>query len=504
VEARPAYLPSRRLEISPHRVGPWVAWGACVGAAASLGLITASHAGWDRAVFALALAGNVVVLASRWPRAAAMLTVLFLPFLGLLRRLLIADAGWSTYDPLLLVGPTVGIFLFVRLYLLEGRPLARERLEKLVLGLLALVLLESFNPQGGSLLAGLGGVLFLGAPLLWFFIGRELMDRHAVLLLLRAVVVLALLVGAYGLWQTQVGLPSWDAAWVQVNGYGSLNVGGVTRAFGTLSNASEYALLVGAGLVFAVAMALHRRTLLILTTPLFAVALFLASGRTVLVLTIFALLVLIGLRSGSERRAAVVVILGIALAVVGLQAFGSKLDKSPSQSNDPLVSHQLGGLTDPLNPQQSTLLLHWQNVVAGMRGSVSHPLGIGTAASNIAAKKIGGSEQGKGTEVDISNAFVSLGLIGGLMLVLVVALTLRRAILRYLRERDPEVLAVIGLLVVMLGQWLNGGNYAMAPLTWLMAGWVVGQSPDAVPAPEIAPQPTQPAPARSHGGLVGN
>lgn len=503
MEARPAYLPSPRLEIFSRRAGPWVAWGACVGAAASLGLITASRAGWDRTVFALALAGNFVVLASRWPRAAAMLTVLFLPFLGLLRRLLIADAGWSDYDPLILVGPAVAIFLFVRVYLLEGRPLARERLEKLVLALLALVLLESLNPQGGSVVAGLGGVLFLGAPLLWFFIGRELMDRQAVLFLLRAVVVLALLVGAYGLWQTQVGLPSWDAAWVQVNGYAALNVGGVTRAFGTLSNASEYALLLGAGLVFVVAMALHRRTLLILTTPLFAVALFLASGRTVLVLTIFALLVLIGLRSGSERRAAVVVILGIALAVMALQAFGSKLDKSPSQSNDPLVSHQLGGLTDPLNPQQSTLLLHWQIVVAGMRESISHPLGIGTAATNIAAPKIGGA-QGKGTEVDISNAFVSLGLIGGLMLVLVVALTLRRAILRYLRERDPEVLAVIGLLIVMLGQWLNGGNYAMAPLTWLMAGWVVGQSPDAAPAPKIAPQPTQPAPAASHGGLVGN
>jgi hypothetical protein len=32
-------------------------------------------------------------------------------------------------------------------------------------------------------------------------------------------------------------------------------------------------------------------------------------------------------------------------------------------------------------------------------------------------------------------------------------------------------LAVATLLVATVGQWLQGGHYAVAPLTWLLLGW---------------------------------
>jgi hypothetical protein len=40
------------------------------------------------------------------------------------------------------------------------------------------------------------------------------------------------------------------------------------------------------------------------------------------------------------------------------------------------------------------------------------------------------------------------------------------------RRRDTLALAALGLLVVMLFQWLNGDLYSVAWLVWLSLGWV--------------------------------
>src|SRR4051794_12519738 len=157
-----------------------------------------------RATLAGAIGVNLIVLGMRWPRAAAVATLLFVPFLALIRRLLISDTGWVANDPLLLVGPIVAIFLLYRLYILEDRGFDRDLLARLVLLLLGFVVIEAFNPTGaGGLIASLGGLIFLGVPLLWFFIGRQVGDR-TISVLLYAVLIVAILVAAYGLFQTEL------------------------------------------------------------------------------------------------------------------------------------------------------------------------------------------------------------------------------------------------------------------------------------------------------------
>jgi hypothetical protein len=37
------------------------------------------------------------------------------------------------------------------------------------------------------------------------------------------------------------------------------------------------------------------------------------------------------------------------------------------------------------------------------------------------------------------------------------------------------MLAIAGVLIVTFGQWLNGGQYAVAPLLWLLIGRVSRQ-----------------------------
>ncbi len=184
-----------------------LAWGG-IAVALLLGALAANHPSSYRLVLAVALAVNLLIVATRWPGAAAVLTLAYLPLLALVRRLLIADAGWTQYDPLLLVAPLVALFLVARLFVLERREPARDGISKLVWALLALTVLQSFNPMLGSIVAGAGGFMFLGVPLLWFFIGRELADRRVVLSILYGVVAVAVAIGAYGLWQTEVGLPS--------------------------------------------------------------------------------------------------------------------------------------------------------------------------------------------------------------------------------------------------------------------------------------------------------
>ncbi len=117
----------------------------------------------------------------------------------------------------------VVLFLLYRLYVVEGCR-GHDRLFKFVVALLVLTVVEVFNPFAtGGLVAAAVGLLFVGVPLLWFFAGRQLGDRRSVTVLLYGTIVVAVLVGIYGLLQTQYGtIASWDQAWLDVNGYSAL------------------------------------------------------------------------------------------------------------------------------------------------------------------------------------------------------------------------------------------------------------------------------------------
>jgi hypothetical protein len=201
------------------------------------------------------------------------------------------------------------------------------------------------------------------------------------------------------------------------------------------------------------------------------VALFLDSSRGAVVLAFFALLLVAGMRTGSGRLTCAIVALGVGGMLAVNHAIGASLTTSAKHSGNALLAHQLGGLTDPLNPDQSTLILHEQIVVNGMLDSFSHPLGLGTGATSLAAGRGSASVHSGSTEIDASNAFVSLGIVGGFLFLAIIGVTFRRVGALCLRNRDRATLALMGVLVVSLGQWLNGGYYAISPLLWLLVGW---------------------------------
>jgi hypothetical protein len=436
-----------------------------------------------RGLLATALTINFIVVAVKWPKAAVFGVLLYLPFMALIRRLLISEAGWTGNDPLLLVGPLVAVFLVYRLFLVEKRQLAPDRLSKLVVLLLIVALLGALNPIGsGGLLGGLGGLMFLGVPLLWFFIGRELPDERMVSVIMTAAVVMAVVIGAYGLYQTEYGsMPRWDLDWFHITGYGAVvadkTAGGTLlfRPWGTLSSGSEYVAILGIGWAIAFAMVLHRRYLYAVALPFFGVAIVSSGGRSVLALSLLTAVVMLALRTRNAVVATIVVVLGIGATYGTAIAFGGRLDRAANLSGDTGAKRQTGGLLNPLDPNKSSFLGHWDNAINAVKDGFTNPAGNGTGATNLGGR-LGGSG-GVETDIDIGDAFVSWGLFGGVLFLVIIFMSFRTVFRRYLRgPPDPLVFATAGVLIVSFGQWLQGGHYAASAFLWFFLGWAARPS----------------------------
>jgi hypothetical protein len=426
-----------------------------------------------------------VVLAMQWPRTAVLTTLALLPFLAVLRRLLLEFTPWKSTDPLLLLAPAVVVLVLGRLYVLEGRELARGRIGKLVLFLVLLSFLQALNPRGGGVSAGAAALLFTAVPLCWFFVGRELGTPRLLQALYAWIVVSATAIGVYGLIQTWSGLPSWDQMWVKQTGYAALNVGNVIRAFGTFSSAAEYASFLGIGIVVSVAFALAGRPYLLPALPLLAVAVFYESSRSILVTTVFATLAIVAARTGSLRRAALTLALCLGAVALAFVYWRGALQQTALTSRDPLVSHQLSGLANPFNQNTSTLPSHLGLLENGFKKGVLDPFGQGIASTTLAGNQLGSGSTS--TEIDVSNVFVGYGTFGGFAYVAVVLLALRYALQQAVERRDAVSLAALGMLIAVFGQWLNGGYYAVSPLIWFTIGFLVAAQLDRSKGPPAEP-----------------
>jgi hypothetical protein len=446
--------------------------------AGAIAWVTISEPKGLRALLALGLVLNVVILGLKWPRVAAVVALLYLPFMALIRRLLIHEAGWTSFDPLLLVGPIAAAFLLYRTVIWPRKPLPQDLVYRLALGLLVIATIYAFNPLNPSFTAGVTGLLFVAPPLMWFLVGREVADRALIRTLLLCLIPVAALIGAYGWAQSSGNVPSWDDAWLRIAGYTALTVDNKLRAFGTLSSSLEYAQLLGIATITAVAFALHRRPYLLLAVPILAGPLWLSGVRGGVLYAVVALIVVVALRVAARARhpaatGAILAVLGMVIVIGGMVVAKGALISAANSTGNPLIVRQVEGLTDPFNKKKSTGGDHINLMWGGIKSGFAHPIGHGTGSINASAQKFGGqgTEQ-EGTEVDISEAFVGFGVVGGLMFLIIVIATLRAAFHRYFVTRDAVTLAIAGLLIVTIGQWLNGGLYAVASITWFLIGWV--------------------------------
>lgn len=423
--------------------------------------------------FRLALAGCLLLVTlGIWalrPTALLYLLVVWTVVLGGVRRLVSYEVGFSAgSDPLLLVAP-FAVVLLAGEALWAGASRRRTRLSQGVLVLAVLIGLGALNPLQGSPKAGVASLIFF-VPVAAFWAGRRLDDAT----LRRVLTLAALLVipaALYGLAQLVYGFPRWDAEWINVQGYAALNVGGVIRQFSSFSSASEYAALLAIGVVLWAWLRPGGapRILGFLVLPLLLVSLFYESARGI----IFAIVATVGLLLAAGRRvrlpvAAVFAAGMLVLLPVVVSPFVPVTDPRATGVGA-LVSHQVSGLSDPTG-SRSTLPGHVRLVLSGLTSAFTNPVGRGISTVTIAGSKFGG--QGGSTEADPSNVAIALGLPGLLVYLLIVWQGFTGAYRLAVMRRSALAFAVLGLLSVTFAQWLNGGQYAVAYLPWLVLGWV--------------------------------
>ncbi|MBJ7354224.1 MAG: hypothetical protein JHC98_05310 [Thermoleophilaceae bacterium] len=455
-----------------QRDAAWAALFATLAAGASAVVITGGTNA-VRGLLAIGVAALLLAMIDRDPVKGVLATFAFLTMLGLTRRLLIPAVGWTSNDPLVLVGPAIAATLVVRQFVVERRALAPDQLSGLVCAVFALVVLEAFNPRNSSIVVGLAGIIFLGAPMLWFFVAREQLRADAVAKLLWLVLGAATCVAAYGLVQAWSGLPSWDAQWLNLVQYNTVsNNSGMVATFGSFASSAEFSVYVGAGVVVAVGMALSGRPIALAPLLVLLPALFQSSNRTAVVLTIAAIGTMAVLRSVPARAIPVALAMILVATVFVAPAFSALFQAGARSTSNERLSYQLSGFGQPIDGERSTVALHWSMFTDGIRRGISDPFGAGSGSSGRASALFGGegSSRAASTEVDISNAFVALGLVGGLLYLALIFTAFRDAARNFVRRRDGPSLVIIGLLMATAGGWLSGGHYATAPLVWLILG----------------------------------
>jgi hypothetical protein len=396
-------------------------------------------------------------------------TLVFLSVLGDYRRYAGYFEGYPVSDPLLLVAPA-GALVLLGQALLRGRTAPGTLVSWLVLALTVLMLIEMFNPAQGGLQIGLAGALFYLAPLLWFWVARVFASvafARQFTWVIVAVGTAAMLLGFY---QTCLGLLPFEQQWVEQIGYEALHISDeIVRAIGFFNSSAEYQryLVVAAVTVFAMWVTVRSRLIVLL--PLFLVAVFLSAARGPVIMVLLAMVIVWSISTRNVAawlpRLTIATVIG---ATVLIAVLGALQTSTLGARVAPLVERQVGGLLDPGNEEKSTATGHLQMFTGGIVTGLSSPAGLGLGATTEAAHKYGAHNLN--AEIDLANVMISVGVLGGVLYLALVAAVLVKAVKWWRLERPPYALAIVGSLVGALGGWLIGGEYSVAALLWFQVG----------------------------------
>jgi hypothetical protein len=446
-----------------------------VGIAVLVCCLVAARLLTEPTVIRLGIAGVAVVLviglSTRAPVVLLGSVVVWFTTFGSLRRILNTIAPIPHSDPLLLVGPLAIAVLFVAAAR-RGAFDNRSWLASAVLALNVLTIVGALNPLQGGLATGFGGLFFVLVPMMAFWIGRGLFDDHAVGAVLKLFAVLSIPAALYGLLQTFSGFPPWDSAWIAAHrtDYGAITVHDVPRAFASFSGGSEYATFLAIGLVVWAAFGLTPvlAPVAIGAIGMLAFAVFWEGSRGIVVTGLIALAMMVGARAGVRLKWSLM--LSAVLIVLLPSAVGYIVGAGYSGTDSPLINRQVQGLQNPTDSGESTLDSHVNLLTDGLRSAITEPVGRGTGAITLAGVKYGGVNAS--TEADPSNAAVAWGIPGLIAYVIIFATGLWRGYRLAFMRRDWLAAAALAIVILTASQWLNGGQYAVAFLPWLLLGWI--------------------------------
>jgi hypothetical protein len=230
----------------------------------------------------------------------------------------------------------------------------------------------------------------------------------------------------------------------------------------------EYALFVCAGVVIAWSQFLRKDARALLALIVLIPALFLTGGRGPIVLTLLACCVMWAIQSPKRSVWFPRLVTALAFGIIGVGWSLNNADSSGfGKGAEGILNHQKQGLLDPSN---STASKHADLVSGGIMAGIKQPIGYGLGITTSAAGKFGG--EGMSSEMDISNLFISLGIVGGVLYALVMYRVFKDCARLWRITRDPHYQVFIGLFVTLFGQWLNGNLYALCFFVWYLIGYI--------------------------------
>ncbi|WP_397545987.1 hypothetical protein ABUL39_07640 [Rhodothermus marinus] len=427
--------------------------------------------GHGRLALTLMLLELFVAMATFNVRVAILAVFAYLIVLGDLRRLLIPLFGWSGTDPLLVVGSAFALVV------VAGALVNREirfdtKLAKWTLVLMAIMVLQIFNPKQGGLMVGLAGAMFLIVPICWFWVGRTYATPAFLRTLLYGLVLpMALVAAAYGTYQVFFGYLPHQQRWLEMNWYAGLGDPNNPAPISLFASNTEYGKFISIGAVLAWAAFLKGNRSAGLLVPPLLVAVALTGSRGPL---FFSLAAMVALWAVLSRSTTAWVLRGALAAVLAAVGLVWSLTQATQLGLDPHVQKRLERQAQEFiharkgEVEYSSAETHFMMMVRGYLYPLKEPLGLGIGAVTKAAGKFGGRSYN--TETHLGNSWVALGLPGGILYHLIIGLLLLTALRYWIRTRSLTALAMLGILGVTMANLLNGEAYAVGPLTALCAG----------------------------------
>jgi hypothetical protein len=415
--------------------------------------------------------------------------MLFEPLRGVIRRAQYLFVDYSNSDPIHLLTPIVTLLAFMVLLKNQRLGIFRQsRLAPAVTLLLLIYFVQIFNPLQGGLFIGFSGALFMLLPVLWFYFGQAVKSDF-LKSALRLMVVMGLITSLYGVYQLVFGLTGFDQFWLEHSEYNEwVRVGSVVRPMATYANAEEWSRYLDIAALGALGLAVmakryaHRIAWFACGLLLF-VALIL-SGERVSIFGFFlgaAVLLLSGARTPGRliRRAALLLI--PALLLFGFAKPPAEGDLEQSQAMQSMVSHSARGVLSPGG--EGSLYARFENWGEGAKVILYHPFGLGTGAGSIARSRESKEDKLPTTDSYVLSVALACGVPAGLLCLWIFGhATLlswrgfRRAALGTHESAEWRVMLAIMPVLAFIN--LFGYSFVLvsvAPLGWLLIGWVSGR-----------------------------
>lgn len=422
--------------------------------------------------------------------AGLLAMIVFEPFRGLIRRLQYLIVDYSQFDPIHVLTPIVALMALglmlqrYRLNIVRATPLAGS-----VSILAAIFFVQIFNPLQGGLMIGMSGAMLILMPVCWFYFGQAVNPRF-IRIAFQAIVALGMISSLYGIYQLIYGYPQFEQYWLEnVEFYASIGVGHVKRPLATFTSAEEWGRYIAMGTLIAFGFGaaasrlLNRAGWFVCGAMLSTVLLFTGQRTAIFGLLLgVACLVLLGarnMRGVAIRLTMMLIPLVLIMVLAKPPAEADMWSREETDKVGTLLSHTQRGTLQPTGEESLYVRFEvWQDLITNV--IPYRPLGSGAGAGSLSALKFSDNVE----EMAIDNFVLVLAVAGGIPAALLFLWILGRATLFAFRQTrraapDSTVAVTARIIAAMMPVFilnnifgLTFSLYAVAPIGWLIIGWI--------------------------------